>query len=271
MASIQALKTQHLIKRLLLTTFYLTLFHNTAYADATLVYFSEEGPQKIAVKNGKALIKTKDQNDLLFDAQTNTVTLIQHKQKSFSLVDEKALKSLSTQISGIQSAIASQLANLPSEQRAQLEAFLGAQLNQQAEKTPVSYSIKSAGTASHNTIQCSKSTILENGSPVGEICFASAKQVGLNEQDFNTFITLQKFMMNAVDIMQDSIGKMTQVKIPNFKSLDTNQVIVSGVFTDSQESKISLESVNLQAINTALVVPQGYIEKDITSLESLIK
>lgn len=268
MINIHALKTIHFVKKIVYSFICIFCYQQSTYADSIITYNTQEGLQKIAIKNNLALIKTKDQNELLFDARNNTVTLIRHDKKTFSIINEETLKKLAQQVSGIQSVIASQLSNLPPEQRAQLNAFLGSDLSSQTEKS-ITYSMQDLGKSNYNNFECQKKSTLENGVVTGSICLSTEKQIGINPQDYATFISLQKFMINALDIMQDSLGKMITIKIPNFESINTNQIIISGVVNDNQEANISLSSAISQTIPENFIIPQSYTHKDISSLASL--
>jgi hypothetical protein len=268
MISIHSLKTLHFVKKVFFTLICTFCYLQTSYSDSIVTYSTKDGPQVISIKNNQALIKNKDQNELLFDAKDNTITLIQHDKKTYSIVNEDTLKRLAQQINGIQSAIASQLSNLPPEQRAQLEAFLGGGLSNQA-KQNTTYSIQDQGKSSYNSIECQKKSILENGAITGSICLSNEKQIGINSLDYATLTSLQEFMINASDIMQDSIGKLTKVKLPNFKSINIDEIIIAGVINDNPNDKISLSSATSQTITGNFVIPQGYAKKDIISLASL--
>lgn len=94
-------------------------------ADTTLEYAgSGQAPRIIAVAGGKVMMSADAQNDVLYDASSRTLTMVNHANKTYTRMDEARMKQLAAVAKNAMQNIDALMANLPAEQRAQLQGMM---------------------------------------------------------------------------------------------------------------------------------------------------
>lgn len=247
----------------------LMLISQSAIADTTLYYKANAGIVNLQIKNQQAYIKNIDQStDLLFDQKSNQVTVIKHKDHSYSVLNEAELARINTQLSGLQSAIS---ANLNPEQHAQLNDFLGGILGSKKNQAPPKYSLKQTGPAQVGNFVCQQSQMLKDQKSIGHMCIASMSQLQVNQTDFNTLIALQAFALKAGDIMSDSLNSFLKDDVPNFNHLQFKELLIFSKIKDQPDSHFYLQKIDASPINNSFAIPSSYQQQSILSTSSLLR
>ena len=238
-------------------------------ADATLSYKTSDGTLDLLLKNKQILVKNIDRDtDLLFNQTANNVIVIQHAQKSYSLLDEAELNNINNQISGLQSAITG---NLSAEQHDQLNQILGGALGSQKQKQASVYSLKQAGGAQVGNFVCQQSQVLKDNQGAGSVCAASAKQLNLNQNDFSTLMALQAFALKAGDILGESVSSFTKVEIPNFNQVNLFEFLIYSKLEEQPEGHFHLQKIDTSVVNANFSVPSNYKPQKLVSASNLIQ
>lgn len=239
-----------------------------ALADATLTYQATNGNYNFQLKNQRLLIKNIDTDtDLIYDQTANHAIVIQHQKKNYLVLNEAELKRLNQQISGLKSSITE---NLSSNQRDQLNQFLGGALGSDTPKATSTYSIKNAGGAQVGNFLCQQYQVLENSRASGSICTASAQQLQLNSVDYNTLMAFQRFAIKASNILGDSISSMTQTTLPDLSKTPINEFLIFSKIEKQSEGDFFLKNINQNTINNNIAIPNNYKQATV-SAASLIR
>ncbi len=238
-------------------------------ANITLTYQSEQGSQTFQLKNNQVFTKNIDQGiDLLFDQNRNHMIVIQHDKQSYSIVNEAELERLNQQLNGLQSALTS---NLSSEQRDQLNQFLGGALGSGETKKISNYSLQDAGAAQVGAFFCQQNFILENGKNIGALCTASNPQLKISQADYTTLMAFQKFSVNAANTMKDTLGSMLDIKLPDLSKTPINQLIIFSKINNEKDANFYLSNIDSKPINENFTIPNNYRQESLVSASSLIR
>ncbi|MGH1542699.1 MAG: hypothetical protein ACRBHB_19930 [Arenicella sp.] len=242
-----------------------------ASADAQIAYKNSNDIQTALIKKGKVLIQNaSDKNtEMLYNSANQTMTVIDHAEKSYMLLDAQTIEQLTSQLSGIKSAMKQQLDNLSPEQREQLSAFLGGISTETETPTKTVISVKSKGKSSSNGYACDDNSLLEDGAVVGSFCLANAVTLKINNADYQTMVSMQNFMFDMAQKAKSSLGDLGN-QIPNLGGLKVNRVVISGNMNNEPENSFSLQSSSAKPVTATMSVPAGYRQQDTSSLGSLI-
>lgn len=249
----------------------IVLFSQPIWADAQVQYTNGADTQTALVKNGKVLIRNAGDpsTEMLFDAATRTMTVIQHNEKNYMVLDEATIENLAGQLGGMRDMINQQMANLPPEQREQLAAFLGGAVQQPEQKAEVVVTTQPGGSLTVNGVTCSNQVVLRNGAASGSFCTAGAGAAKLSEGDYKTLVSMQTFMFDMAKKAKDSMGSLAQ-QVPDFGNLSIDKLVVKGEMSDSPDNRFELKSVASAAVSEPMVIPEGYTQQSMGSLSDLM-
>ncbi|MEM9057244.1 MAG: DUF4412 domain-containing protein [Pseudomonadota bacterium] len=160
------------------------------------IHMATDGNDAIAsvmsVRDGHMLIEDSSDRSasMLFRADSNALVVISHDNKSYMTVDDKAMDEMKTQIDAAMQQMQEQLKNMPDEQRRMIMERMPNMLPQQ-ETAKSTYSVKKSGEKDTvASVSCEIMTVLKDGVPEGQGCIATAKDMGISKQDFNTMVSM---------------------------------------------------------------------------------
>lgn len=249
----------------------LSLFSTNVLADANITYQSGQDTQIASVKQGKVLIQVPDDANkyMIFDQAQQTLTMIDHTQKSFTVFDEAKIASLTGQLNSMKSMLQNQLKNLPPEQRAQVAAMMGGidLSDNTANKGPAA-TLSSKGKDSRNGHSCQSYDVIEN-KKIGNICVSDESDLALSATDFETLLSMQTFMLSLARTAKDAAGDLAG-DMPDFGNVKIDGLVVSGVMDNRPAEAYHLKSVDKNTAVADIAVPAGYSEQSVESLGSLL-
>ncbi len=231
--------------------FLLMLFiHAFASADAVLTFKTSNprSPDKIEIKDSK--IRLSNENDsivTLFDNDKKKLTLLNHKEKNYYTVTEKKLKDAISAIRKIQQDMKK---GLTVEQQKTLDDVFekqGLAFNPNA----VKQSTKEMKKTNFKGIDCTVVVTLINEQVDSTHCIATARYLGVNSADFNTYLNLMHFL-KQISFGLDSIDSSMK---NGFAGLPIVSYDKKG---DLINKFISLRSSNLP--KELFAIPKGYVE-----------
>lgn len=190
---------------------------------------------------------------------------VDHKDKSYVVMDEAMLNEVSSQISDAMKQMEAQLASLPPEQRAMAEQMMkgqmGAMMGQTAEEPPAP-TVEFLGDGQWNTFECKKYAVFEGGVKTQEVCAAKLDDIDGSDEMMEAFQGMAAFLTKLTESLPMRSGNelnpgelMEQIGGFPVHTLDyeNGQVV--------RES--SLESVGEQDLDAAIfAAPEGYREQD---------
>jgi hypothetical protein len=143
--------------------------------------------QVVLVQDGKISASSGKDNAMILS--DGTITVVDHKRKTFTEVDQEQAKKMAAQAGAAMTEIQHKLKNLPPEQRAQLEKMMGSHIPGGAGSgKPDVYEAKNTGrTDTVEGRQCTIWNITRNGKLLEESCvvpFSSLPGKGDVEKSF---------------------------------------------------------------------------------------
>lgn len=249
----------------------LSLISTQVLADANITYQSGQDTQIASVKQGRVLIQVPDDatKQMIFDQAQQTLTMVDHTQKSFTVFDEAKIASLSGQLNSMKSMLQNQLKNLPPEQRAQVAALMGGVdlSNNTADKGPAA-TLSSKGKDTRNGHNCQSYDVIED-KKIGNICVSDESDLALSAKDFETLLSMQTFMLSLARTAKEAAGDLAG-DMPDFGNAKIDGLVVSGVMDNRPTEAYHLKSVDKNTAVADIAVPAGYSEQSVESLGSLL-
>ena len=170
-------------------------------ADVTIV-FKELGSNEqvipIKVRDGKVQIGLSGQGEsvLLFDSASNTITNIDNKSKSYTVVDEASLNMMANTMTTMQQNLMAQMKNLSPDKRAQMEAMMGQMLGQSGQqKTQPSREFRKTNVRKNVAeYSCTVIESITAGIKVSDICVVNRREMNLSDEDFQSLKSFFDFI-----------------------------------------------------------------------------
>jgi len=135
---------------------------------------------------------TGDSKVVIFDGARQVLEIVNTDQKTYRELTKADVDRLGEQVSGAMAQMQSQMANLPPEQRARIEAMMkGRGVNPAANAAKPEY--RRAGTDKVGKWTCDKYDVYQNGQKEGDVCTVSPSALGLSDTDFAVTRQMQTF------------------------------------------------------------------------------
>ncbi len=218
------------------------------------------------VDTGKIAITQSNMDGyMLFDKASNTVTMVDHAQKSFVRMDEAKIERIVGMASGVMGAMASamgSLQNLPEAQRKAAEDMmknmgLGAPAGQATKKvvTPTQEQ------RTVNGVRCKMHNVMSNGAAVSQACIASAAQTGIAPADWETIQSMRKMWIKFADRATPLIEKFG-TGLPDISAVGVDGLPVMVIRGGKPELLVRTIGRG-KAPQNVMSVPSGYREKSL--------
>ena len=224
----------------------------TAHADASLGYQYADGKPAAEVHVSGEKVRMERSGDgfaMLADTGTGTLTMIDHRKRTYTVMDRAAITAMNAQMKQMQQAMQAQLANLSEEQRAALEkqmpgmAGAGGMAPEPTVRT-------TADKRSIGGRGCEVVEMVMGGRTMYTACVAPAASLGLSAQDT---ATLQALATLLVEMGRGGGGQMPAM-VRNGIPLETTN--------PHSGQPETLQSVDKGKLDAALfAVPTGYREQ----------
>lgn len=261
-----------------------------AHADAVLDYeISAKGrppqAQTAFVKDGRILMKGftgSADGDMLFDQAKQNITIINHRDKKFMTVDEKAVQQMAQQVGGMMEAMRSQMekqmAGMTPQQRAQMEQMLaGAGLSKMVEAKPAApaaapkQTLKAGAARTVNGFACQTIEMLRDGKKEGEMCVAKPQALGLSGADYDTVRALQTYGEKLAK-QAGELAARFGVQIPSFSGAAVDGVPVEVVDESPAGGgvRVAVKKAASQAVDgKVFAIPAGYTQAALPTLPGM--
>ena len=257
----------------------LLFFFSAAHAATTISFMLKQvdQPQDVAqaayIDEGKLLIKAAggDPNfDLLFQQANETMTIIDHTEKTTLDIDAKKVETLANQAEGMMDVIRQQLStqmeNMSEEQREQVQQMIenlgGGQLMTETPPTQPK-TFKDVGIQKINGYTCH-----EGNDKVSEICTAQPADIGIPSEDYAVIQAMQVMSQKLRDQTAKISAQLGQ-NVPQFG--DTSAPGVPIQMKDKAGNTMTVTLVQAGIAGTSLTKPVGYMPKQMPSLPQLVQ
>lgn len=242
---------------------------SAAYADATLTYLDGQESSKMQIKGTQ--LKATSQHDpsyaMLYDASNNSITMIDHREKTYMLMTESTMRTMGNVASSMQDQIAQQLeaqmAGMSPEERAQMEQMMGALMPSTSQKAaPPAIRIEETGNKDKvSDWSCQIYDVYQGQQKVSSACMARASDLDLSQSDYGVlrgFVEFTQSMAKEMPINESSLPD-----IP----LEGDLVPVSMQNLSGSEGAITLGSANNDSISADdFAIPAGYQQQNLMDM-----
>lgn len=237
----------------------------------------DDFPQTAYIDNGKILIQGSGGGtdiDLLFQQSNETMTVINHSDRTTLDIDAEKVAGLANQAQGmmsiVQQQMAKQMENMSEQEREKFKEMVenlgGGQLMQAPPPPPPAKTYKEKGTRTINGYTCTMTEIFEGNNKVSETCTAQPTDIGLPPSDYEVIVAMQSMAKRLQDETAKISGQMGQ-SVPQFGTSDLPGVPV--LMQDREGNTMTVTSVEAGIGNANLNKPDGYAPKQMPSLPQL--
>ena len=255
---------------------------STASADTTVQFEVQDGAQgnltqTAYVKDGMLMLKQAggDANvDLLFNQADASMTVINHAERSFMVLDEQKLGALADQAQGmmsmVQKQMAEQLANLPPEQAARMREMLGGMGQAPAPAAPPEpVQIVPQGNTTVNGFKCRQYHVLKGGAKISEVCAAEPDELGIPGSDVAVFEAMKQMGERIAERMR-GLSESMGSEIPDFSYAEVSGIPVQmRDFSSGAGSSMTVTKVVKGAADVSMQVPQDYAAQQLPSMPQM--
>jgi len=199
---------------------------------------------------------TGDSKMVIFDGARQVLDIINKDQKTYRELTKADVDRLGEQMSGAMAQMQAQMANLPPEQRARIEAMMkGRGVN-----TPAGAASKpeyrKVGTDRVGKWTCDKYDVYENGRKSGDVCTASASALGLSDSDFAVTKQMQSFFAALLKFVPAAQANQ-MLTLRSFTTDGLNGIPVRRTETNGDSMELS-DIARQNVPDSAFQVPAGF-------------
>jgi hypothetical protein len=194
---------------------------------------------------------------VIFDAAKQLVYVLNVDRKTYSELTKAQADQLGGAVQGMMSQIQASMANLPPEQRAQMEAMMRGRGMGMASAAKPEY--KKTGTDHVGKWTCDKYEGTANGQKVSEVCTVDPSALGLSANDVQM---LRQFATFFQKLISQGIG-MTDMSNPSFSGVPVRTISTSGSVT-SEWTDVSKQNF----ADTLFAIPADFKKEDFPMMGS---
>lgn len=222
---------------------------------------------KVYLKEDKMVTETTDGKDntvMLFDADTETLFIINHKKKEYTEMTREDMENLNAMLTEQLAVMEQQLAMLPEKQRDMVREQMGASFG--VGQKPSEYSLTEAD-VSIKDWETDKYTGVADGKTQSEIYIASYGETGYESEDFASlekfFDTMKNFMQSiSKQIPSAGMGFFGE-NMPGYKEGIPVKTVIYNTKGEAS-STTTLESISEEEVEKSVFeVPENYKMKKI--------
>ena len=247
------------LKQLIITSAMATaIFSDVVCADTTLTYNNANGQENSKMYLSDGLAKVTNSGDvntaLIFNAQQNSFTVVNHEDQSYMVFGEKEIAALGDVSAMMDRMLEEQLAQMPAGQREQMRGMMKSMIEKQMPKQAALPTYEKTGqSSSYNGFNCEEVIQSVDGKKQGDFCVADHQALGVDSADYRA---IGEFMKIA-EKMASQFGQSQGV---NFAAVGE----VLPVYYEMGQEKAYLTAVNNDNINASTFnVPNGYKQQSL--------
>jgi hypothetical protein len=194
---------------------------------------------------------------VVFDATKQILTLIDPTKKTYTEMTKEDMDRLGGQVSAAMEQMKKQMATLPPEQRAQVEAMMkGRGVGAAAPPKP---QYKKVGTDVVGKWTCDKYEGYEGGKKTSEVCTVDPKVLGFSASDFEISRQLVAFFRKLVPQIADQTFTIGTPEEQGFSGVPVRRVFAIGGQPATTEI---LEISRRSFADSIFAVPEGFQKQE---------
>lgn len=136
---------------------------------------------------------TGDNRIVIFDGSKQVLEIVNTDQKTYRELTKADVDRLGQQVSGAMAQMQAQMANLPPDQRARIEAMMKGRGVNPAGAAAAKPEYRKVGTDKVGKWTCDKYDVYQNGQKAGDVCTVSPSALGLSDSDLAVTKQMQTF------------------------------------------------------------------------------
>jgi hypothetical protein len=225
-----------------------------------------ESQARTYAQAGKMRIESGGPQDSFAIFRDETIYTFDPKQKTYVAMDRATIKRLAEQLNPALKLLQEQLANMPPEQRAQMERSLGIKLPD-SKQSPEEVR-KTARTATIAGHACKISEIVQDGVVQAEACVVPAADLQGGKELFEVAIkvsTLLKDMVDSIDLPM--LKQMASRQMENFDRLGGVPVLTRTFDQGQPIQETTMKSIRSEPLaDNLFAIPADYKQQDMSKL-----
>lgn len=221
-------------------------------------------PLRTFTQDGKLRVEEGERVVMIF--RDKALYALDTQERTYHVLDQKTMQQLADQLNPVFKQMQEQLAQLPPEQRAQMEQLMGGQIPGMGAPPRVEMR-RTARNGEYGGHACRYVEVMENGTLSDEVCVTDAKRLpGADEfmAVAKEMSALMKQFTSAIQI--PGLAQVTERYSTQFDELGGIPVFTRHYADGKPDSETRLESIRSHSLPAALFeIPQGYTRKDMLS------
>ncbi len=246
----------------------------TAKYDSTGAAMGGASSGSILIDKGKSRMDVDKEATVIFDGNAQRMEIINHKDRSFTVLDQSSAEAIATEIEPAIQQMRAQMQALPPEQRAMMEKMLAEKMGINLESKPADepdLDLKKTGQSGEaGGFACDWWEARDATDLVYEYCVTPAKDLPSGEELLQYFQDLKQFKREIVG----TINRSGAFKIPSLPIADVRDIeglpLISRQYHQGEivvETRfVAIQKTELPADTFA--VPDGYKEQKLAGAGS---
>lgn len=196
-----------------------------------------------------------DKQIVIFDGNRQVLDIVHPSKKSYNEMTKADVEQLSNQVSAAMQQMQAQMANLPPEQRARIEAMMKGRMGAAGAAAPARPVYTKVGTDKVGKWTCDKYQATEAGVIKSEVCTVSPQALGLGMDDFAVTKQMMEFFSKLVPQRAQQMFVLGSVESQGFPGIPVRRTSTyAGVTTVTEVTDVTRGAIP----ESAFVVPSGY-------------
>lgn len=220
-------------------------------------------PLRTFTQDGKLRIEEGERVVMIF--RDKALYALDTQERTYHVLDQKSLQQLADQLNPVLKQMQEQLAQLPPEQRAQMEQLMGGQIPGMGAPPKVEMR-RTARNGEYGGHACRYVEVMENGTLSDEVCVTDAKRLQGADEFMAVVKEMSALMKQFTSAIQIPLAQVTERYSTKFDELGGLPVFTRHYSDGKPDSETRLESIRSHSLpGTLFEIPQGYTRKDMLS------
>lgn len=197
---------------------------------------------------------TGEKQAFVFDGTKQVMWMINYDKKTYSEITKADLDRLGGQMSDVMAQMQKQMAGLPPEQRAQMEAMMKGRGMTSAPGAAAKTEYKKTGTDKVGKWTCDKYEGYQSGQKTTELCTVDPQALGFTMADFEVSRQLQAFFAKLMPQGADNMFRAGTMEDQGFSGVPVRRVSLGARPSTSELTDVSRQTFP----DTTFAVPAGF-------------
>ena len=197
---------------------------------------------------------------VIFDGVKQTIDILDTNRKTYNELTKADVDRLGGQMQDAMAMVQAQLASLPPDQRAQIEAMMrgrGVSMNAGAPAAKTTY--RKTGTDKVGTWTCDVYEGTQNGQKTSQVCTVDPAALGLTASDFDAAQQLATFFAKILPQSADRLFSIGRAEDQGFSGVPVRRTY----YDNGRETTAEITEISRQTFpDSVFAVPAGFTKVD---------